>query len=173
MATDGEVKDVNLAESTIEWKGKKIIGPGKHHGTLGLKSGSLQFDGDALTGGSFVIDMTTLTNLDMAGKKGAGRLEGHLKSDDFFSVETYPEATLNITNVAASDNGYDITADLTIKGTTAPITFTAAVAANSATAEITVDRTIYKVKYGSGKFFDNLGDKAISDNFDLVVNLVY
>ena len=146
---------------------------GKHSGTVGIKSGELEFDGSDLVGGSFTIDMTTLTNTDMAGKPGAGKLEGHLKSDDFFGVATHPEATVVITSVKASKGSYNITADVTIKGMTAPVTFTADVAGNNASADIVIDRTKHNVKYGSGKFFDGLGDKAISDEFTLAVKLFY
>ena len=172
-ATDGDIKEVNTETSVIEWTGKKVLGMGAHNGTIKIKSGSLEFDGDALVGGSFVIDMTTITNVDMAGKNGAGRLEGHLKSDDFFGVQTYPEATLSITSAKAKHGSYEVTADLTIKGKTAPVTFMADVTTHTANAAFDVDRTLFDVKYGSGKFFDDLGDKAISDQFNIVVKLTY
>ncbi len=164
------VKPVKTGESSVEWTGKKVTG--KHYGTVGIKSGELKFDGDALVGGSFVIDMTTITVDDLEGEWG-DKLLGHLKSDDFFGVENHNTATFTITEVMAKDGVYAVTGDLTIKGKTAPVTFTANVDGSTATADITVDRTVYDIRYGSGKFFDNLGDKTINDNFTLAVSLAY
>ena len=103
-----------------------------------------------------------------------GKLEGHLKSDDFFGVETHPTAKLVFTDVKASGkNSYEVTGDLTIKGITKPVTFDVSVYGSKATATMKVDRSLYDVKYGSGAFFDNLGDKTIYDEFDLVVDLEF
>ena len=98
---------------------------------------------------------------------------GHLKSDDFFGVANFPTAELNITEVKKSDAGYTVTGNLTIKGISKPVTFDTAVTKSGATAQIVIDRTDYDVKYGSGKFFDNLGDKTIYDDFTLDVNLAF
>ena len=167
------VADVTTSE--ITWKGYKVTG--QHHGTVDLKDGTLIFEDNILVGGEFAIDMTTIKNLDMAGGGGAARLEGHLKSDDFFSVETHPTATLSITKVIpyGTTGEYKVTGDLTIKGITKEVKFMANVANNggviTAVADITIDRSEYDVRYGSGSFFDNLGDKAIHDNFDMSVKL--
>ena len=161
-------KSVNTAASTITWTGKKVTGT--HTGTINVKEANLQFTDEKLSGGTIVIDMASLTNTDLEGG-GKGKLEGHLKSDDFFGVADHPTATLTINDVKTTGNIYNVTGDLTIKGTTAPITFNAEMVDGKAIAKITVDRTKYNVRYGSGKFFDNLGDKTIYDNFDLEVSL--
>lgn len=161
-------KSVNVEASTITWTGKKVTGA--HTGTIDVKEANLQFTDDKLSGGSIVIDMTSLTNTDLSGG-GKGKLEGHLKSDDFFGVTNHPTATLMIKDVQSTGAIYNITGDLTIKGTTAPISFNAEMVDGKAVAKITVDRTKYNVRYGSGKFFENLGDKTIYDNFDLEVSL--
>lgn len=167
---DGEKKEVNVSESKITWKGYKVTG--SHEGTISLKSGHLIIDKNKLTGGEFVVDMTTITNLDMASGDGKEKLEGHLKSDDFFGVAKYPTAKLVFTSVEPMNkNSYSVTGDLTIKGTTKPVTFVVSLYENKATATLKVDRAKYDVRYGSGSFFDNLGDKAIYDEFDLVVDL--
>ena len=105
-----------------------------------------------------------------------GKLEGHLKSDDFFGVQNFPAATLKITKVKAKGDGYNVMADLTIKGITEPVEFMATVKEKDgmihAMSDIKIDRSKYNVRYGSNSFFDNLGDKAIYDEFDLSVNLV-
>lgn len=168
---DGEKKEVKASESTVVWKGYKVTG--SHAGTIALKEGSLLFDGNKLTGGEFVIDMTTLATTDEMGDMNA-KLNGHLKSDDFFGVEAHPTATLVITKTATfNKNSYTATGDLSIKGTTKPITFVISIYGNKATATLKIDRTKYDIKYGSGSFFDNLGDKAIYDEFDLVVDLAF
>lgn len=170
FANDGEKKPVNTDKSTVVWKGKKVTGA--HEGTIQIKSGDLEFDNGDLVGGNFVIDMTTIQTTDLSGNM-ADKLNGHLTSDDFFGVANHPTATLSFTNVTKTDAGYEITADLTIKETTKPITFTAVLDNGTATADIVVDRTAYDVRYGSGKFFDGLGDKMIYDNFELSVALAY
>ncbi|MDI1305369.1 MAG: YceI family protein, partial [bacterium] len=101
-------------------------------------------------------------------------LNGHLKSEDFFGTEKFPTSTLVFKKVVAkSANVYTVTGDLTIKGKTNSITFDLATTANSATTALKIDRTKYDIKYGSGSFFDNLGDKAISDEFELTVALKF
>lgn len=167
---DGEKKEVKVSESKITWKGYKVTG--SHEGKIALKSGHLEMDGNKLTGGEFVVDMTSITNLDMAAGEGKEKLEGHLKSDDFFGVENHPTAKLVITSAESMNkNSYSVKGDLTIKGKTNPVTFVVSIYENKATATLKVDRAKYDVRYGSGSFFDNLGDKAIYDEFDLVVDL--
>lgn len=169
QATDN---NVNTAASSIVWTGKKVTG--QHTGTINIKSGNIDIQDGILKGGSFVIDMTSIVCTDMEGEYGK-KLEGHLKSDDFFSVENNPTAQLVITEVTAGTEkgNYNITGDLTIKGITHPISFTAAVGADMATANITVDRAKYDVRYGSGSFFDGLGDKMIYDDFELDLKLKF
>lgn len=160
---------VDTKMSTVNWTGKKVTG--SHAGNIKIKSGELQFDAGKLVGGTFEIDMTSMACTDLTGKQ-ADNLVGHLKSDDFFGVEKFNTSKLVIKYAQMiSGNNYSINGDLTIKGVTQPITFTAAVDTKSATADIKVDRTKYDIKYGSGSFFDNLGDKAIDNEFVLNVKL--
>jgi len=162
--------EVDLEKSSITWFGKKVVG--QHSGTINLKSGHLTFDNHKLTGGEFVMDMTTIACTDLTGKK-AKSLEGHLSNEDFFEIEKYPTADLKITSASmVSKDGYDINGFLTIKGATHPIEFRAAVGSKYANATIMVDRTQYGIKYGSGSFFDDLGDRTIDNEFQLDVNLV-
>jgi polyisoprenoid-binding protein YceI len=161
---------VDVKTSSIQWKAEKVVG--SHEGEISLKSGELIYaDGD-LVGGSFIIDMTSLICTDLSGEY-KGKLEGHLKSEDFFSVETYATAGLVITNVQkVNSKKHTITADVTIKGITKSINFEATVEGNKLTASIQIDRTQFNVKYGSGSFFDGLGDNMIYDEFELTVSLV-
>lgn len=168
---DGEKKEVKAEESSVTWKAYKFTG--SHTGTVNLKEGSLVFDNDKLTGGEFIVDMASLVDSDMEGGM-KGKLEGHLKSDDFFGVETHPTSKLVFTKVTISGkNSYEVTGDLTIKGITKAVTFDLSIYGSKATASLKVDRTNYDIKFRSGNFFENLGDKTIYDEFDLVVDLVF
>lgn len=166
---------VNVEESKVVWLGKKVTG--EHAGTIDIAYGDLEFDGDKLTGGSFEIDMKSIKNSDLENEEYNQKLVGHLKSDDFFGVEKYPKATFVISEVSQkSSTKYDVKGDLTIKGITKSIEFPVQVtllgSKASATATITIDRSEYDVRYGSGSFFDGLGDKLIYDDFTLDVTLV-
>ncbi|MBT8205093.1 MAG: YceI family protein [Eudoraea sp.] len=164
-------KPVKTDKSTVTWKGYKVTG--SHTGTIELQSGALTFDGDKLVGGEFVVNMATLISTDLEGEY-KGKLEGHLKSDDFFGVESHPTSKLVFTEITATGkNSYEVSGDLTIKGITKAITFDVSVYGSKATATMKVDRSQFDVRYGSGSFFDNLGDKTIYDEFDLVVDLEF
>ncbi len=164
-------KTIKTNESKVVWKGYKVTG--SHEGTIDIESGFLTFEDDKLVGGEFVVDMTSINTTDLEGDY-KGKLDGHLKSDDFFGVENHPKATLVFTKVEASGkNAYSVTGDLTIKGKTSPITFVLSIYGNKATASLKVDRTTYDVRYGSTSFFDGLKDKAIYDEFDLVTDLQF
>lgn len=165
----------NAEESSVVWTATKVVSGG-HSGTVKISEGTLDINGSKLKGGSFTIDMTSIANSDLEGEWKA-KLEGHLKSDDFFAVDTYNTASLTITNAKSTGNSkYDVTADVTIKGKSASISFPVElnIAGDKVTAKakLTIDRTKFDVRYGSNSFFDNLGDKAISDEFTLDVDLV-
>ncbi|MDX1685566.1 MAG: YceI family protein [Saprospiraceae bacterium] len=162
---------VDVEKSTIKWHAAKVTG--EHHGTVELKDATLTFDDGKLMGGNFVVDMTTIANKDLEGN-WKDKLEGHLKSDDFFGVKDHPTASFEITEVKdMGSDKYKITGDMTIKGQTHPLSFDATVKNNTASATLEIDRTKYNVRYGSDKFFDNLGDKTIYDEFQLEISLKY
>lgn len=171
LSVSAQSKKIDASKSNINWVGKKVTG--KHNGTVNFKEGQLIFKGNKLAGGNFTVDMTSLTATDLTGEY-QGKLNGHLKSEDFFGTEKFPTSTLVFKKITAKAKGvYTVAADLTIKGKTSPVSFDLAVNANSATTKFNVDRTKYDIKYGSGSFFDNLGDKAISDEFELEVALQF
>ena len=163
---------VDTSASIVNWKAYKVTG--QHYGTVNLKSGALQFTDGKLTGGSFDLNMTSIKVLDMQGDM-AGKLEGHLKSDDFFSAEKNPTASFVITKVGSrgTPGNYRIAGNLTIKGITKEVKFDATIniVDGKATGEaaIKIDRTDFNIQYRSGNFFENLGDKTIYDEFDLNV----
>jgi len=162
---------INTEKSSIEWLGKKI--GGQHDGHIRLKSGSLDLKGDQIVAGNFVVDMTSITNTDLKDEGTKQKLIGHLKSDDFFGVETYPTATFVITKGTKFVNGTaTLTGDITIKGKKESISFDVLKAGSTYTAKVEIDRSKFDVRYGSNSFFDNLGDKAIDDVFTLNIKLV-
>ncbi len=174
-ANVADTYNVDVNSSTIAWTGYKVTG--KHTGVVKVKSGNLNWDGGKLTGGTFEIDMNSITCTDLEGEY-AGKLVGHLKSDDFFGSAKYPTAKFVITKAIPQDTkgNYKIVGNLTIKEKTNEVKFAATVSESngtvSASGKITVDRSEYDVRFGSGSFFDGLGDKTIYDEFDLQVTLV-
>jgi polyisoprenoid-binding protein YceI len=161
---------VDAKASKIHWLAKKVTG--QHEGTIGITSGSLVTSGAKISGGAFVIDMKSIVCTDITDADYNKKFIGHITTGDFFEVEKFPTSTFKITKVA----GANITGDLTLHGVTKSITFPAKVAVVAgkvtATASIPVDRTDFGVKYGSKKFFDSIGDKAIDDVFNLDITLV-
>ena len=160
----------DAGQTKLQWLGEKVTG--QHTGTISLKDGWLTWNDNRITGGEFNIDMTTIKD-----SEGNAMLEKHLKSDDFFGVEKFPVTKLVLTGSESFEKGTAVVkGNLTIKDITNPIEFTAAVQKKDEGtwfyANIIVDRTKYNVRYGSGKFFDNLGDKIIYDEFKLKVNLL-
>lgn len=167
--------NVDVKSSNIVWKGYKVTG--EHTGNVKLKNGSLQFADGKLSGGSFEVDMNSITCTDMQGEYG-DKLIGHLKSEDFFGVDKYPTAKFTITRTIPQDTkgNYKIIGNLKIKESTQEVKFFANVSEQGgmvkATGTLKVDRSEYDIRYGSGSFFDNLGDKTIYDEFDLQVELM-
>lgn len=164
---------VDPAASKVEWVAYKLTG--QHTGTVNVKAGTLEFNGDKLISGKLDIDMTALAVTDIQGEWGA-KLLNHLKGDDFFSIDKFPSSALSVKKSESKGAGkYTVVADLTIKGITKEITFDAFInqAAGTATADLKVDRTWYDIKYRSGKFFPEVGDKMIKDEFDIKVSLAF
>lgn len=168
----GQEVTVNTEKSTIQWTGKKVTG--EHTGTIQLKDATLKMKNDAILEGKVVMNMASITNTDLTDQEYNQKLIGHLKSDDFFSVAKYPTAELIITgSTPMVNNEMTVKGNLTIKGITKPIEFKATKNNDkSFTAIIVVDRAKYDVRYGSGSFFDGLGDKMIYDDFEINATLV-
>ncbi|HWS59677.1 MAG TPA: YceI family protein [Flavobacterium sp.] len=171
ISVSAQTKKIDASKSTIEWVGKKVTG--QHNGTVNFKDGAIVLKKNKLAGGTFTVDMTSLTATDLSGEY-QGKLNGHLKADDFFGTDKFPTATLVFKKIGTkSANVYTVTADLTIKGITKPVTFDMTVNGNTATTAFNIDRTKYDIKYKSSNYFENLGDKAIYDEFELKVALKF
>lgn len=170
-----EVKEkvvaVNPEQSNIEWHGSKVTG--EHNGNVDVRQGNVVLDEKGNIKSAYVqVDMKTITNEDLEGDSN-GKLVGHLKSDDFFSVEKHPYAEINLKSFTpGKESGtYVASGDLIIKGKTAPVSFPFTYNTNggdfTATGDVTFDRSNYDVRFGSPSFFDDLGDKAIHDDVNL------
>lgn len=178
IASAQDTYNVDVKKSLVRWEGKKVLSG--HWGDVNIKSGKLMFDAGKLTGGEFDIDMNTIVALDLKENQGKSKLEGHLKSEDFFNVAKFPTATLKITKVeelkSKGKENYRITGDLTIKGITHSVSFPATVNLKNkkvdARAEFNIDRTKWDIKYNSGNFFKDLGDNVIKDEINFKVKLV-
>ena len=158
---------ISSAQSNINWIGKKVTGA--HNGTIAVKGGEIVLTDGKLAGGKIVVDTTSIKILDITDPATNAQFAGHLASDDFFSADRYPEATLEITAVS----GAYVEGDLTIKGISHPAVFTIAVSVNgdqlTATGRLVLDRTKYGMKFRSGNFFKDLGDTLIYNDFELEV----
>jgi len=175
-----QVYRADIGKTRLGWVGRKV--GGKHVGALKLKSGQLLVADGRIVGGSFEMAMNTIVNLDLEDAAYNKKLVTHLKSDDFFSVEKYPVSRLVVEDVSPlsapkpGERNHRVKGTLTIKGITRPIAFPAHVAIQGdmlrAVADITLDRTKWNIRYGSGKFFKGLGDKLIDDDFVIQLTLV-
>ena len=163
----------NRKTSMIHWTGKKVTG--QHSGSINIRSGLFVFDSGRITGGEIVVEMATIQVTDLEGEDKSD-LEGHLRGEDFFGVKEYPTATFAVSgSKLAAYGGVEVLGMLTIKGeqqlASATVNFTPGDAV-VVTVKMSFDRTAFGIRYGSGSFFDDLGDRAINDQVDLKMLLV-
>lgn len=174
-AANTEVYPVDKAASTIAWAGFKPTG--SHNGTIGLEQGMLNVANGKVVGGSFIIDMKSITVLDIpADDKGNAKLVGHLTNADFFDVEKFPSAVFTITDVKEAEGKTMLSGNLTLKEVKNNVTFPVTIANEGGAITITsdvfsIDRTKWNVQYGSKSIFDNLGDKFINDDIELKITV--
>lgn len=173
---------VDTEESKVNWMGKKPTG--EHKGFVKLSSGELIFEGNEVKGGSFVMDMNSITDLDLQDEGTRNKLVSHLKSSDFFDVQKFPTSKFVITSVKKhkitetnSRTTHRIEGDLTIKGITKKVSFNASInllnGKFTATAPpFTINRTEWGVNYQSKSIFSGLVDQFIYDDITLNIDLV-
>lgn len=159
---------VDTDASKVYWVGKKVSG--EHSGYLLLNEGSIVVKDNKVVSADINMNMNSIEVTDLEGE-WKDKLVGHLKSDDFFSVEKHPNASFKITSVKSGK----VVGDLSIKGITHEISFPAEVSVSgskvTANGTASIDRTKWDIKYGSGQFFSDLGDKMISDEFEIKFEL--
>ena len=169
--TSSESVKVDVVGSTVSWKGFKP--GGEHFGVISISEGSINLKSGNLVGGSFTFDMNSIVDTDMpADNEYNAKLIGHLKSPDFFDVAKYPTAKFEITSVDNQNGKVNISGNLTIKEATKNITIPASFINENGIISLksdvfTIDRTDFDVRYGSKKFFDDLKDKFINDEFEI------
>jgi polyisoprenoid-binding protein YceI/rhodanese-related sulfurtransferase len=173
--------EIDPAESRVEWIGRNLLN--KHYGRIALKGGKLQFVRGQLAKGEITLNMDAITCQDLAGDPLADVLIAHLKSDDFFDVELYPEARFVITSVQPIANAtpgspnLTVCGDLTLKGTTRPVELAATTGITpegkaAAQSAFAIDRTLWHVLYGSGKYFRHLGAHLVNDLIEIQLRVV-
>ena len=168
-----ETFKISPEKSTIEWLGEKVTGA--HSGYINLQSAFFFFEDEKFVGGEFNIDMNSIKCTDIENRTYASKLEEHLKDPDFFNSSKYPTSNFKISNIIFDGTSYMITGNMTIKEITQEIAFPAKFENDGdifhANATLKIDRTKHDIKYGSGSFFDDLGDRMIYDEFTLKIHL--
>ncbi len=170
---------VNVAESTVEWKGFKPTGT--HNGIINIENGVVNLNDGKIHSGTFLIDMKSIVALDLEGE-WKDKLETHLKGTvegkegDFFNVTKFPTAAFEVTGSEVVDGKTNLSGNLTLKGMKNNITFPVSVATEvdvlTITSEaFTIDRTKWGVNYGSKTIFDNLGDKFVNDEMEMKISI--
>ena len=172
-AVQGQTMKADPEKTKVMWYGEKI--GGSHEGTIELKSASLEMKDGKLVSGKVIIDMTTIVDTDIENDGMRKRLEDHLRSDDFFGVDKYPEAVFELTGSESVSEGLKVMGNITIKGNTEPIEFMTSMEESGEgmifKGKIEIDRTLFDVRFGSKKFFANIGDRAIDDMFSLTYEM--
>jgi polyisoprenoid-binding protein YceI len=176
FAKEAEKIQIDISKSKIVWTGKKSFINSKHSGVIKIKSGWVVFDNNRnISDAKIVIDMTSIENTDLKDPKKAKKLERHLKSEDFFAVNEYPESVLYNVEQIGGDN---FRAQLKIKKTTKKINFKMSLTEDKKKAKgsLTFNRTEWNIIYGSKSFFkklimDRIIDDMIELKFDIVVEL--
>jgi len=174
-----DIYKVDVKLSKLEWFAEKLTG--KHNGTIDFSGGEIRNNHGQFSG-SVDADMSTIKDLDLKDETYKAKLEGHLKSADFFDAVKYPKSTFVITSISPIANAkpgeatHKVKGNLTIKDKTNEIAFDAVVSMEPdkiiCTGTAVVDRSKFDVRYGSKSFFPDIGDKIIYDEFKLKFNLV-
>lgn len=169
---NANVFNIDIDSSSIFWIGKKIYK--SHNGTLNFHSGNVQIKDNIIVGGNFQVDMNSIICNDIKKENPNKGLVNHLKNEDFFDVKNHPYSFLKIINSEKkSENEYLFLAELTIKNIVQPITFNGYINLKNNKyhfkTNLSFDRTLWNIKYGSGKFFQELGDRAILDEIELEI----
>lgn len=166
---------VDVENSKVKWTGEKISE--SHFGEIKLKEGTFSMDHGKLAAAHFIMDMDKIRCTDIESDEWNRKLVGHLKNEDFFDVKNHPTAEFRMIKANRMDEKtFEVLGSLTIKGITKAVTFPVTLAEKAnfyiATGVMTFDRTKYGIKYGSGSFFEDLGDRMIKDEVTLEFSIV-
>ncbi len=180
MSAESIKYKINADQSTINWKGSKPTG--EHTGTIAIESGVVTLKGGMIESGNFLIDMNSINVTDLKAGEGKENLEAHLKGtaegkeDHFFNVQEHPTAYFEVTSSQEKEGKTILSGNLTIKGIKKNISFPVSVTNDAESITLTsesftIDRTQWNVNYGSKSIFDDLGDKFVNDEIELVVSV--
>jgi polyisoprenoid-binding protein YceI len=165
---------IDTKESVVTWKGAMSMGSNSHTGYVDISKGELKFENGQFMGGAVEVNMNTIK--DEKHRDDSGLIK-HLKDPDFFDVKNFPISTIVLSKAASSNGEYNnVTGNLTIKGTTQPVTFPAKIEVKNGivnmNGKLVIDRTKWDVRYNSGKFYDNLANEAISDSIEFNIKII-
>tara|TARA_B100001250_G_scaffold414259_1_gene451578 strand:- start:3334 stop:3981 length:648 start_codon:yes stop_codon:yes gene_type:complete len=165
--------NIDIDNSIVKWLGRTPVK--SHDGVINILEGSFSVNEKSFLKGLVVLDMNTINCTDLSGG-GKKNLEGHLKNDDFFSVNTYPQARISmVSNLIPVDGLIEFQAALEIKGKTNPIIFQSKIEEENGTykakGSFSFNRALYDVKYRSKSFFNDLGDKFINDEIEIEIEI--
>ena len=183
VTTNGEAETVALdSGSTVAWRGFKTYVQSEHLGTVNVQEGTFEVADGKLVGGTITIDMNSITCTDIEDEGKRGYLEGHLKSQDFFFVDSFPTAVFEIVEVldpSEATKYSTVTGNLTLRGTTNSITFPADVAVvedgvKFMAPTFSIDRTLWGAKFhdrDDATIAESLKDDLIDHSIELTIKV--
>jgi len=191
-ATTGEAQKVtanNGAEtvaldsgSTVAWRGFKTYVQDEHLGTVNVQEGTFEIAEGKLVGGTITMDMTSIICTDIGNERKRGYLERHLKSQDFFFVDSFPTAVFEIVEVldpSEATKYSTVTGNLTLRGTTNSITFPAEISVGESGVKFmaptfSIDRTLWGAKFhdrDDATIAESLKDDLIDHSIELTIKV--
>lgn len=169
----GQVKKV--VSSNVQWWGYKIAKSeaSSHNGTVNVKSGNIVLKGNQVAGGTFVLDMNSINATDLTGEYQA-KLNGHLKTGDFFETNKFPTAVYKITSVKRSTSKafpYIVNGNLTAKGKTNAVSFPANITVKNGVVSLVSDKFSFDRQKFDIAYKSTMADVLVKDDVDMVVKL--
>lgn len=164
-----------VTTSDIHWWGYKVAKTeaSSHNGTLKMKSGNVMMKGNNIVGGTFLLDMTSINDEDLTGEYQA-KLNGHLKTGDFFETEKYPTASYTITSVTKNNDKiypYLVKGNLTAKGVTKTVNFPAMIGINKGLLTLKSNKFSFNRQDFGIAYQSTMKDVFVKDEVDLQISL--
>lgn len=177
-AADGTYR-LDVASSSMTWRGSRpLLDSYVNSGSVAFVDGSVTIEAGQVASGAITVDMASIAVAQTGSGTGADQLTQHLAGDDFFDVAQYPTSSFRFTGLQARGDGtYLVNGELTIKDITRPLSFVASLIGEDGhitmvADDVQVDRTVWDIRFGSGSFFDDLGDRVIDDIFTVSFTIV-
>jgi polyisoprenoid-binding protein YceI len=171
---DADTLWIDKLASDVQWIGRKVTG--EHNGHIQMAGGFIVKNDGKLEKGEILMNMQSIIVDDIDDPKWNEKLVNHLKDDDFFNTEKYPTAKFVFNKFKGKGADTHVSGEMTIRDKSVPMNLILNVVVDAdssyATGSINIDRSLFDVKYGSGSFFEGLGDKMIMDEFSLNFNVI-